>query len=213
MRERTVGEVDPKVDRDELPEIVEEAARLAEEDASRVDAPEARRILEELDLPADRLEEARLAVALRRATARVRVRRRLAFAAGCALAALTAGAVALHHHAHEQAALAMTVTESSLTSHGSPITSPLSRAAAPEVVLNAVLAHAPRDEAADLTCDWTAPSGQLEHQSHWQTRPIDRDVWPTHCKHSFGATDTPGRWAVVMRQGGHELTRGNFSLE
>src|ERR1700678_3487300 len=99
MRQRTVREVDPKVDRDELPEIVEEAARLAEEDAGKVDAPEARRILEELDLPAERLEEARLAVALRRATARVRRRRRLAFGAASALLAVTAAAIALHHSA------------------------------------------------------------------------------------------------------------------
>jgi hypothetical protein len=205
--------VDPKVDRDELPEIVEEAARLAEEDANRVDAPEARRILEELDLPADRLDEARLAVALRRATARVRLRRRLVLAAACAVVALTAGVVVLHHNAHEQASAAMTVTESSLTSQGSPVTSPLSRAAAPEVVLTAVLAHAPHDEAADLTCDWTGPSGQLEHQSHWQTKSIDRDVWPTHCKHSFAPSETAGSWSVVMRQGSRELTRGKFSLE
>lgn len=107
----------------------------------------------------------------------------------------------------------MTVSESSLTSHGSPVTTALPRAGAPEVMLNVVLAHTPRGEAANLMCDWTGPSGQLEYQSHWQTKSIDKDVWPTHCKHGFAPSDAAGGWAVVMRQGDHELARGRFALE
>ena len=205
--------MEPKVDREELAEIVEEAAHIEERERDLVDAPDARKILEELNLPGDRLEEARQAVAARHAQKKAKTKQHAVASGGVLLLALAGGALALQHHAHTDELLAISVSESHVLSHDAPVNGPLSRATAPEVTFQAVLTHAPQGESLDLTCDWKGPSGTIERQSHWQTKPIDKDVWVTHCKRTFGASDAPGPRTVSLQQGSHELASGTFVVE
>jgi len=205
--------MEPKVDREELAEIVEEAAHIEELERDLVDAPDARKILEELNLPGERLGEARQAVADRHARDKAKTKQSALIAGGVLLLALAGGGLALEHGAHVDSLAAMSVSESHVLTHDAPVGGPLSRATAPEVTFQAVLAHAPHGEPLDLTCDWKGPSGEIERQSHWQTKPVDKDVWPTHCKRTFGASDAPGARTVSLRQGDHELASGRFVVE
>ena len=56
----------------------------------------------------------------------------------------------------------------------------------------AVLADAPQGAALPLTCAWSAPDGGVRYQNRWETKTIDRDRFPTHCRHTFGAGDAAG---------------------
>src|SRR6187551_1369017 len=103
---------------------------------------------------------------------------------------------------------AISVAQSRLDPAGS-----VSRAANPELTLNAVLAHAPRDDRVELSCDFKDESGTVRYQKHWQTKPIDRDLWPTHCRQRFSSSDPAGHWSVTMKQEQRPLTTVEFTLE
>ena len=87
------------------------------------------------------------------------------------------------------------------------------RARSPEIALDLVLADAPQGAALPLTCAWSAPDGGVRYQNRWETKTIDRDRFPTHCRHTFGAGDAAGRWSVTMKQGERALATESFVLE
>jgi hypothetical protein len=205
--------MNPKIDRDELPEIVEETARLEEEDRALVATPEAKQILRELDLPDTRIDEARRVIAKRRQERRAR-QRRLFLVGALVLAGLaTAGTFAWRTSARDQALARITVSQATLKLGADPLPQSLARSANPEVALAVVLEHAPQGAGIDLTCEWRAADGKVRHMNRWQTKSIDRDLFPTHCRRAFGAADPAGRWSVTMKQDGRELTTESFHLE
>ncbi len=203
----------PKIDRQELAEVVEETARLEEADRGLVDEPEARQILRELDLPAERLDEARRAVAVRREERSLQRKRglvALALPLACG-AAIAVGA--WRHHATTVALSLVTASEATLTVQGAPVALPLARATHPEVVFDVVLAQAPEGASLDLSCRWTGPDGSVHHQNRWTTKEVDHDHWPTHCRHAFGETDAAGAWSVTLADSEHDLATRGFSLK
>lgn len=202
-----------KIDRDELPEIVEETARLEEEDQALLETQEARQILRELDLPDTRVEEARKVIAAKKEERRA-IRQRSLVAAAITLAAIVgAGALALRAGTHSAALAKLGVAESALKLAGAPLPASVPRAQSPEIALDLVLADAPQGAGLPLSCTWSAPDGAVRYQNRWETKTIDRDRFPTHCRHTFGAGDAAGRWSVTMKQGERALATESFVLE
>ncbi len=203
----------PKIDRDELEDIVEETARLEEEESSRIEPEEARQVLREVGLPAEKLEEAQARVAVRREKeVRAKTQRRTIAAVVAAGALLTAGAVYALHARHV-ALESMAAQSAELHSGNATAEQALRRDSRPELVLDVVLRNPPEGRSIELTCDWKGPSGDLRYQNHWRTKEIDRAIWQTRCKRAFGLADPAGRWTVVMKEGDRSLTEKQFTLE
>ena len=202
----------PKINREELPEIVEEAARQQADDEHAIAESEAKQILRELDLPADRLGEARQAIAARHRARTVSLRTRALGA--LAAVALVTGVVllAITRHTSTAALATMTVTSAALTLHGSALPAAVARTSAPELSFDVVLANPPH-AAVRLSCDWTGPDGNVHFQSRWETKPIDRDAWPTHCRRAFGTGEPAGPWSVAMKEESRVLASRPFVLE
>ncbi len=208
----TLGDVKPEIDRDELAEIVHEVARSEEVERELYADPEVAEVLRELDLPVERLAEAKRTVAERRAELSRRKRRRLLVALALA-AVLGAGALLLWNWAAEQRALAaMQATQARLAERGAPVTA-VRRETQPELSFEVSLSSAPKGNELDLTCDWKAPDGSLRYQNRWQTKAVDRELWQTHCRRRFGSGDVAGGWTVIMKQGERELASERFTLE
>jgi hypothetical protein len=89
----------------------------------------------------------------------------------------------------------------------------VSRSASPEVALAVVLEHPPQGSALDLSCEWKTADGKVRHTNRWQTKSIDRDLWPTQCRHTFNAADPAGQWSVTMKRANRELATESFLLE
>ncbi len=208
----TLGDVKPEIDRDELAEIVHEVARTEEAERELYADPEVAEVLKELDLPVERLAEAKRTVAERRAE--LKRRRRRLFLAGLGALALAAGTGGLlwSRHQGERALAAMQVAQSNLLEGGAPVTA-VRRDTQPELSFEVSLSKAPQGSAVDLTCDWQAPDGSLRYQNRWQTKDVDRELWQTHCRHRFGPADAAGGWSVHMKQGERKLASSRFSLE
>lgn len=203
----------PKIDAKELGEIVEETARIQEREADALEPEQARQVLREVGLPPERLEEAQAAVALKRAQKRERSTRVKLGALVAALLLVAFAIVGLRAHTRSEAVASVIGSGVVVSVNGAPLTGAAARSALPELELGAVLARAPRGEALELECDWVAPGGDVRHQNHWQTKSIDKDAWPTHCRHRFGPADPSGSWSVRMRLGERVLASQKFELE
>ncbi|MGC4079536.1 MAG: hypothetical protein QM702_21345 [Rubrivivax sp.] len=203
-------EMDPKVAKEDLPEIVEEAERLDRADKEQISRSEAREVLRELDIAPEKLEAAEQALAEKRSKEKQKSRTRLMIAAAAIAVAATAAGVWVVSARTSAAVLRAAPVEHVVTANGKP--SPFDRATAPEVKLDVTLKDAPQGEKIDLSCDWTDPSGEKAHQNKWTTKSIDKDPWPTHCKYALTPASKTGTWTVTMKQGDRVLSSDPFDV-
>jgi hypothetical protein len=204
-----------KLTRRDLGEVIAEVDRIAQARADQLTEEEARAILRELDLPGELLEEAVRAVRKRTAEARER-RKRIAL--GAAVLLVLAGGLAFVyvHHRHVAAARAVVTAQGAHVAAGSSdaaAATAFHRAGNPEIFFAVTLKDAPAGDALPLTCDWVAPDGAIARQNRWETKAIDRALWPTHCKHRIDASSPTGTWTVRMRQDGREIASAQFAVD
>jgi hypothetical protein len=202
--------MDPKVAKEDLEDIVEEAARLDRDEKEAISRGEAREVLRELDIAPEKLEEAERAVKERRAREAARAKTRT-IAAVTALAIAAAATIVMLHLRSTAAAIARTTPlEHAVTAEGRP--SPFDRAASPALTLDVTLKDAPKGDKLDLSCDWKDPSGVVVHQNKYTTKTIDKDPWPTHCRYTLAPSSKTGTWNVTMKQGDRVLSSDAFEV-
>jgi hypothetical protein len=201
----------PRVAKEQLEDIVEEAQRLEDAEREELTRGEVREVLRDLDISPDKLDEAERLALLRRAQAKKRRKLGLLAAGGLALALAVGGAVYVSSRATADRLAQTTVAQHAVTANGE--TSPFSRATSPEVKLDVAIAGAPRGERLELTCDWIDPGGVKVHESRWTTKTVDRDPWPTHCRYPLGPAAPTGTWTVTAKQGERVLSTGRFEVK
>lgn len=154
---------------DELQEVVQE---LSQEETG-VPLEDARAALRELDLPADRLEEAVEKVRARKAQAayeaHTKKRKVVAIASAVALVLATVVGITAYSHNQEEARARITATSPTLSEETG------------KLKLSVKLMDAPKGSAVPMTCAWRTPEGTLLHENSWKTKSIDHDAWETHC--------------------------------
>ena len=83
----------------------------------------------------------------------------------------------------------------------------------PEIYYEVTLNNVPVGEKLSLKCNWIDPNGQIAHQNNYQTRKIDKQVWPTHCRYSLNNGTVTGNWQVEMLLGDRLLSSSNFTVK
>jgi len=196
----------------QLAQVVAEVERLSQQRADELDRQQVKEILQELNLPVDLLDDALLQLQRREALANRQKRNRL-IVAGVVIALV--GAIAtttIVSQRHQQAIAQVAIVASRITvgqqdsSHPAPI-DPTNN---PQVFYRVTLKDAPVGSRLSLSCDWIAPSGQVVHQSRYQTKAIDREVWNTYCYHSLSANAATGTWEIRMMLAGRSLGSQRF---
>ena len=158
---------------EEFEEVVEEIAKDEMRTGSGVSLDHAREALRELDLPADKLDDATSKVRQRReeeALKKSKKKRTLLLGAGLVAVLLTASVgigVWMQARADDMARITA----------GDPVL----REEAGQLRLSAKLMQAPRGESIPMTCAWRGADGALLHENAWQTKPVTHDAWETHC--------------------------------
>ena len=82
----------------------------------------------------------------------------------------------------------------------------------PELWYHVTLDHTPVGDTLPLTCEWTDPQGQLVKQNRYETKVIDRAVWPTHARCQFGGDSPRGTWRVQLLLKGRPLHALSFDV-
>ncbi len=158
---------------EELEEVVEEIAKDEAREGAGVSRSEAREVLRELDLPAEKLDEAAVKVRERReaqALEKSRKKRALLLGAGVLALVLSAGVgVGLWTQASAAKVARITAAEPVLSEE------------AGQLRLSAKLMSAPSGESVPMSCTWRSPEGALLQENAWQTKPVSHDAWETHC--------------------------------
>ena len=158
---------------EEFEDVVEEIAKEQVRTGTGVSAAQAREALRELDLPAEKLDDAAVKVRERRAAEALarRTKKRALLLGGGAVAVALAGAIGIGALRQATAAKQAELTAAD----------PVLSAEAGQLRLSAKLMSAPRGESVPMTCAWRSPDGSLLHENAWQTKPVSHDAWETHC--------------------------------
>lgn len=56
----------------------------------------------------------------------------------------------------------------------------------PHLYYRVTLQNAPQGDKLSLGCDWIDSTGQVVHQNRYQTKTINKDIWPTYCRYQLG---------------------------
>jgi len=86
------------------------------------------------------------------------------------------------------------------------------RGGAGDVYYHARLAHVPMGRRLEVECEWFGPRGETAHHGRYETRAVDHDPWPTHCRCPLGGA-RPGSWRVAMSLGGRALSETVFTVD
>jgi hypothetical protein len=147
-------------------------ADLANEEQG-VTLEEARATLAELNLPADKLEQAADRVRQRHAgevfERMEKMRRMLLLAGACVIATLAIVGVLLYRQRQAAERARITAIAPQLIQEAN------------QLKLSVKLMDTPKDESVSMTCTWQTLDGTLLHQNAWQTKPVNHDAWETHC--------------------------------
>jgi hypothetical protein len=194
----------PKVAKEELEDIVEEAQHLDDAEREGLTRGEAREVLRELDINPDKLDEAERLVKERRASelAKQQAKKRTLMRVVAAVVAAGAIVTAVVVYTQQRASA---LSKIAVSQHTVTVTTS-------EAKLDVAVNGAPRGEPLDLTCDWVDPSGNRAHQNHWKTKAVDRDPWPTHCRLPLTPAAKTGAWTVTVKQGDRVLATDRFDV-
>lgn len=199
----------------QLTQIVAEVERLSNLRQSELDSEEVKKILQELSLPPELLNEA--LIQLQRREALAQQQRRNRWIAG-GLAAAAAGAIALtgfYIQQNRQAIDRISIQQNRITSvqdDGGNLTV-ISRQNNPEIFYRTTLKDAPIGKKLSLSCDWIDPSGQVVKQNRYQTREIDKPIWNTQCRYQIGTAAATGKWQVKMFVESRAIGSASFEVK
>ena len=158
---------------EEFEEVVEEIAKDEMRAGSGVSLDHAREALRELDLPADKLDDATSKVRQRREDEALKKskKKRTLLLGGSLVAVLLATSVGIGVWMQARANDLARITA------GDPVLSE----EAGQLRLSAKLMRAPKGESVPMACTWSGADGALLHENAWQTKPVSHDAWETHC--------------------------------
>lgn len=204
-----------RLTQDQLSQIVAEVERLSQRRNDELDPNQVKLILQELNLPPELLDEA--LVQLRRREALAVQQRRNRWIMGGVIAAvvvvITGTTVMIQQNQQALQNVSTTQSQITLTQDGSATLTDVNRQTSPLIYYRVTLKDAPIGQRLSLSCNWINPSGQVVHQNRWQTKTIDKEVWPTHCRYQFNPATAPGTWTVQMALGDRLISSTSFTVK
>jgi hypothetical protein len=193
--------------------IVGEVGRLANRQQEELDRSEVQKILVELNLPPELLDEAMIQVQRKEALAKER-KRNIGIAIGgvTALVMLVAGtSLFFQNKASTIAKISVSQDRISFVRDGGENLNPVAKGA--EIVYRVTLNDAPVGETLNLTCNWLDASGKVAHTNRYETRNITTPVWNTSCRYQIPLDAASGAWKVEIRAGDRSLKQMSFEVK
>jgi hypothetical protein len=184
-------------------QVVAEVTRLAQErddDQSRRAITE--QVLQELQLPTDLIDDALQQVRYQEALAKQRRQRMWLGMAGAVLLLVLLVSV-WTWSSNRSASLAR------ITADAGQVT----RSAGQEALYRVTLRDVPLGEQLEMSCNWFDPTGKVFHQSRWETRDTNKEVWETQCRCRIGNEAPKGTWKVEMKLGDRTINAADFKVE
>lgn len=202
-----------KIAEKDMIRLVEEVSKLDNERRAQLDKTEVAKILNELSLPSDLLDEALLRLQRQKSE-----RRTLKLILGAAittalLGALLAFFVLSSSNAVQQSYANVTATDAffSQNAEGSV---PVPEVSTGQTVYAQVTLHnVPVNSKLPMHAKWYKPDGSILKESSWSTRETTSQNWNTHAKCVIPPDAPAGKWMVEFSLGGRSVISKIFVVK
>ncbi len=205
--------MEDKLTQEQMRELVGEVERLSQRRNEELNREQVEEILNELNLPRDLVDEAMMQLRRRDALSAEVKRNRWIGAGVLAIAAvaLVGGSVWFFNNKQQLTGVYANSEQSTLTV-GREAIATVNRLENPQVTYGVTLQDAPLGQQLSLGCDWINPQGQVAYQNRYETKTIDKEVWPTQCKYRFNSGSPAGTWEVQMFLGDRLVSQTQFTV-
>ncbi|NEP79412.1 MAG: hypothetical protein F6K39_15310 [Okeania sp. SIO3B3] len=199
-------------------QLVAEVEQLSRQRDEEIDREQMEQILQKLNLPTDLVDEAMMQLRRREALAVEQKRNKLiTIGVLSGLVVVIAGSF-LWFQTQKQALNNVYVNsgQSQLTfetNSGKKSLTIVDSQQNPEVFYRVTLQDAPVGKKLSLGCNWINSNGEISHQNSYQTKQINKAVWPTYCKYKFHSGSPVGNWRVEMYLGDRFLSQTEFTVK
>ncbi len=192
--------------------IVGEVGRLANRQQEELDRSEVQKILEELNLPPELLDEATIQVQRKQALARQQQRyRQIAIASIAAVVVLAIGtSIFFQNRATSISKVTASQDRLTLVQDRGDSLQTVNRGT--EIVYRVTLDNAPVGEKLSITCNWIDPTGKIDRTNRYETKQITTPTWNTQCRNLISANALTGKWQVELRVGDRVLQQAAFDV-
>ncbi len=196
----------------QLNQIVGEVGRLANRQQAELDRSEVEKILQELSLPPELLDEAMVQVQRKEALAHQRKRNLgIEIASVTALVMLVAGtSLFFQNKATSIAKVIASQDRVTLVQDGGENLKSVSTGS--ELAYRVTLSDAPIGEKLNLTCNWLDPTDKIAHTNRYETKNITTPTWNTQCRYLIPVGATTGTWKVQILTGDKLLKQAPFDV-
>ncbi|MDY6803280.1 MAG: hypothetical protein SXA11_05670 [Cyanobacteriota bacterium] len=210
--------MEDKLTEEQMRRLVGEVERLSQRRNEELNREQVEEILEELNLPTDLVDEAMMQLRRREALEAEEKRKKWIGAGALALAAaaLVGGSVWFFGNQQALTGVYANSEQSVLTVEsggGREAIATVDRLENPQVSYRVTLQDAPVGQELSLGCDWINPQGQTAHQNRYETKTVDKEVWPTRCRYRFNNGSAVGTWEVRMFLGDRLLSKTQFLVK
>lgn len=207
--------MEKKLTEQQLQQVIAEVQALSQMRQVEISRQEVNQILQELNLPADLLDEALIQLERRNILAVQQKRQKQIFILVATILAGTIGLGLFFQQKYQDNLARITAGENRLTlatDDGQDITL-VEKKSSPKLYYRVTLQEAPVNQKLTINCDWIDPNNNIVHENFYQTKKIDRQVWPTYCFYQLGNNAPSGNWQVKMKLGERVLSTDNFLVK
>ncbi|NEQ71784.1 MAG: hypothetical protein F6K23_01015 [Okeania sp. SIO2C9] len=198
-------------------QLVAEVEQLSRQRDEEIDREQMEQILQELNLPTDLVDEAMMQLRRREALALEEKRNKLISVGVLGLLVVIAASFLwfqtqkqVLNNVYANSGQSQLTLE---TNSGIEMLIVVDSQQNPEVFYRVTLQDAPVGKKLSLGCKWINPNGEISHQNSYQTKEINREIWPTYCRYQFNPVSPAGNWQVEMYLGDRLLSQTEFTVK
>lgn len=196
----------------QLDRIVGEVGRLADRQQAELDRSEVQKMLEELNLPPELLDEAIIQVQRKEALARQQQLTKRVILASIITVIIIVVGTGLFWQNRSASIAKVTASQDRITLATDNSANLQAVSTGSDLVYRTTLNNAPVGEKLNITCNWLDPAGKIAHINRYETKNITTSIWNTQCRYQLPVNATNGRWQVEIRLGDRVLQQAPFDV-
>jgi hypothetical protein len=196
----------------QLTQVVGEVERLANRHQEELDRTEVQKILLELHLPPELLDDAMIQISRKEALVKQRQRTIQMAIAGAVVGSMLVVGSLLFFQNKAQTISKVGVSSDRITLVQDQGENLKVVNKGNEIAYRVTLSNAPVGAKLDLSCNWLNPTGQVSHSSRFETKNITTPTWNTQCRYQLPVDAATGAWQVQLKTGERLLKQAPFDV-
>lgn len=197
----------------QLTQVVGEVERLANREQDELDRSEVKKILLELNLPPELLDDAMIQISRKEALVKQRQYRIGVLVASLLALAMTGVGLMLFVQNKAQTISKISASSDRITLTPDQGENLKVANKGNSLVYLVTLNEAPVGEKLALNCNWLDPAGKVAHSNRFETKNITTPVWNTQCRYQLPSNAASGSWQVQIKTGDRLIKQAPFDVQ